>query len=121
MSLNVERIKNQVKKAIAIMPATINLKRVSKTDDSMGGYIENIIDVATFDGFIDDSNHSIYLDRMNEAGTVKRTRSIGLLAVCEGFEIKNDDYFESDGVKYKVTYPGRIVEGIYNADLEIIS
>lgn len=121
MSLNEERIKQQVKKAISIKPITINLKRIEKVDDGMNGYIEKETDIATFDVFIDDSNHSIYLDRMNEAGTVKRTRSITLLAVCEGFEIKDNDYFEAKGREYKVVYATTLVSDVYSCDLEVIS
>lgn len=121
MSLNEVRIKQQVKKAISIMPTNIALKRLDKIDDGMSGYIEQETNVATFDGFIDDSNHSIYIDRMNEAGTIKRTRSITLLAVCEGFEIKDNDYFEAKGRKYKVVYATTLVADVYNCDLEVIS
>lgn len=120
MSLNEARIKQQVKKSISIMPTNINLKRIEKVDDGMGGYIEKEIDVATFDVFVDDSNHSIYLDRMNEAGTITRTRSITLLAVCEGFEIKDNDYFEAKGRKHKVIYATTLVTDVYNCDLEVI-
>ncbi|MBE6067763.1 MAG: hypothetical protein E7211_08735 [Clostridium lundense] len=120
MSLNEARIKQKVKKSISIMPTNINLKRIEKIDDGMGGYIEQEIDVATFDGLIDDSNHSVYIDRMNEAGTIKRTRSITLLAVCEDFEIKDNDYFEAKGRKYKVAYATTLLADVYNCDLEVI-
>lgn len=122
MSLNVERIKQQVKKAIAIMPTTINLKRIEKIDDGMGGYIEKEepTNVGTFDGFIDDSKISNLIDKVNDAGTVKINRQITLIAVCEGFEIKDNDYFEAKGRKYKVVYATTLVEGVYNCDLEVI-
>lgn len=122
MSLNVERIKQQAKKAISIMPTTINLKRIEKIDDGMGGYIEKEepTNVGTFDGFIDDSNTSTLIDRTSDSGTVKINRSITLIAVCEDFEIKDNDYFEARGRKYKVVYATTLVEDVYNCDLEVI-
>lgn len=121
MSLNVERIKQKVKRAITIMPTEITLMRKTNIDDGMGGYIEGNPDtVATFQGFLDDSHKSVWLDIAKDSGTINRTRSIRLLAVCEGFEIKKGDYFEVKGLKYNVTYPGEIIEGVYNADLEVI-
>lgn len=129
MSLNITRLKKQVEKAISINPTVIELKRAEKIDDGMNGFNEIESDVATFNGFIDDSSHSIWQDRMNESGTVQRTRNITLLAVCDNFEIQKDDYFvvgadedfDIEGIKYKVIYPGKIVDGIYNADLEVVS
>lgn len=121
MSLNVEKIKQKVKRATAIKPTDIKLMRKTNIDDGMGGHIEGKPDtVATFQAFLDDSHKSVWLDITKDSGTINRTRSIRLLAVCEGFEIKKGDYFEVKGLKYSVTYPGEIVEGIYNTDLEVI-
>lgn len=119
MSLNVERIKAKVKKGIAIKPTHITLKRMEKVSNGMRGYTEKEITIAELDVFIDDSKHSIATN-VKEAGSIQRVRSLNMLVVAEGFEIKEGDYFEASNLKYRVTYPGEIISGVYNSDLEVV-
>lgn len=120
MSLNVERIKAKVKKVITIKPTHITLMRTEKVSNGMRGGAEKPVTVAELDIFLDDSKHNLLLDNVKESGTVKRTRGLYMLAVAEGFEIKEGDYFEASSLKYRVTYPGEILSGVYNSDLEVV-
>ncbi|MCY6372462.1 hypothetical protein [Clostridium ganghwense] len=119
MSLNIERIKQQVKRGIAIKPTHIKLIRKEKISNGMRGGKEKPVDVAELDVFIDDSKHSLS-GNLKESGKINRIRSLTMLAVAEGFEIKEGDYFIANEIKYRVTYPGMLVEGVYNSDLEVV-
>jgi len=118
--INVARIKQKVKRAIALKPTHIILMREVKTGNGMRGSKETPDIVAELDCFINDSKHSVWQPQVAESGTIQRIRALTLLAVCEGFEIKKDDYFIANGLKYKVTYPGMIISDVYNSDLEVV-
>lgn len=118
--INEERIKAKVKKGIAIKPSHIELKRLEKISNGMRGGSPKEVTVAELDVFIDDSKHSLVLEDTKESGSFKRTRGLSMLAVAEGIEIKEGDYFIANGVKYRVTYPGMIIKDVYNSDLEVI-
>lgn len=114
------RIKDKVKKAINLKPTHIKLMRPSSISNGMRGTKPSLDFVAEFDALLNDSRHSILQSQAAESGTVQRIRSLTLLAVCDGFEIKKGDCFTFNDLNYKVTYPGMIFTGLYNADLEVI-
>ncbi|AJD32418.1 hypothetical protein FDE98_02455 [Clostridium sporogenes] len=118
--MNEERIKLQAKKSISKNPTHIILMRNIKKSNGMRGGAEKPNKVAKLDIFLDDTKHNLILDNVKESGTVKRTRGISMFAVTEGIEIKEGDYFEANGYKYIVTYPGMIIKDVYNSDLEVI-
>ncbi|NFQ84179.1 hypothetical protein FDG04_02375 [Clostridium sporogenes] len=118
--INETRIKAQAKKNIAKRPTHIILMRKEFVSNGMHGGREKEIKVGELDIFLDDSKHNLILDNVKESGTVKRTRGISMFAVTEGIEIKEGDYFKTNGYKYRVTYPGMIIKDVYNADLEVI-
>lgn len=122
MSLNVTKIQQQVRRAISLRPTNITLKRNMSISDGMGGYILGPdTPVATFDIFLDDSKHSTLVDKLSDSGSVRKTRQLTLLAICEDFEILDLDTFEVNGRKYQVTYASQIVDKVFNCDLEVIS
>ncbi len=118
--INEARIKAQAKKNIAKRSTHIILMRYVKTSNGMRGSKEKPDKVVELDIFLDDTKHNLILDNVKEAGTAKRTRGISMFAVTEGIEIKEGDYFEANGYKYRVTYPGMIIKDVYNSDLEVI-
>ncbi len=118
--INETRIKEKVKKAIALKPTHIVLMRNKGESNGMRGNKNTSDKVAEFDAFLNDSKHTIWQPQIVESGSVQRIRSLTLLALCEGFEIKKDDYFTANGLNYKISYPGMIFAGLYNADLEVI-
>ncbi|WP_409068846.1 hypothetical protein ACFLKC_14020 [Clostridium caseinilyticum] len=119
--MNIDRIKLQAKRSIAKRPTHIILLRKEKVSNGMHGGREEEITVGEFDIFIDDTKHNLLLDNIKESGTVKRTRGISMFAVVdEDIEIKEGDYFITNGYKYRVTYPGMIIKDIYNSDLEVV-
>ncbi|AJE09490.1 hypothetical protein [Clostridium botulinum] len=119
--INEARIKAQAKKNISKRPTHINLMRKEKVSNGMHGGREKEITVGELDIFLDDTKHNLILDNVKESGTVKKTRGISMFAVVtEGIEIKEGDYFEANGYKYRVTYPGMIIKDVYNSDLEVV-
>ncbi|MDU5010691.1 hypothetical protein FDF69_07965 [Clostridium sporogenes] len=118
--MNEERRKLQAKKSISKNPTHIILMRNVKASNGMRGGTEKPDKVAELDIFLDDTKHNLILDNVKESGIVKRTRGISMFAVTEGIEIKEGDYFEANGYKYIVTYPGMIIKDVYNSDLEVI-
>ncbi|MBU3131592.1 hypothetical protein KPL40_03935 [Clostridium gasigenes] len=118
--INETRIKQQVKKAISIKPIHIKLMRNEKISNGMRGGSEKPALVKELDVFLDDSKHNLISETTKEAGSFKRTKGISMLAVVDDIEIKEGDYFEVKGSKYRVTYPGMIIRDVYNADLEVI-
>ncbi|AUM99591.1 hypothetical protein [Clostridium botulinum] len=118
--MNEEKIKLQAKRSISKRPTSIILMRNIKASNGMRGSTEMPNKVAELDIFLDDTKHNLILDNVKESGTVKRTRGISLFTVTEGIEIKEGDYFEANGYKYRVTYPGMIIKDVYNSDLEVI-
>lgn len=117
--INEARIKAKVKKAIAIKPTHIILNRLEKASNGMRGGKDIETKVAELDIFLDDSKHNLLLDNVKEAGSVKKTRGISMLAVVEGIDIREGDYFLVNGAKYRVTYPGMFIKDVYNSDLEV--
>ncbi|KGO14582.1 hypothetical protein AL714_17890 [Clostridium botulinum] len=118
--ININRIKMQAKRSIAQRPTHIILMRKEKVSNGMHGSREKEVKVAELDIFLDDTKHNLLLDNVKESGVVKRTRGISMFAVTEGIEIREGDYFEANGYKYRVTYPGMIIKDVYNSDLEVI-
>lgn len=118
--INEDRIKAKVKKAIALKPTHIILMRLISTSNGMRGGTPKPDKIAELDIFLDDTQHNLLLDSVKDGGAVKRTRGISMLVVVDNIEIKEGDFFELSGVKYKVSYPGMIIKDVYNADLEVI-
>ena len=46
------------------------------------------------------------------------TRSLTLLIVIDSLLV--GDFFILNGNKYEVTYPGELVQGVFNADIKIV-
>ncbi|WP_238884520.1 hypothetical protein [Clostridium sp. YIM B02551] len=123
--INLERVKGQVLKAISIKPTHISLMRNEVDSNGMRGGKKRADLVAKIDVFIDDSNHSNVggnnkiTGEGKEAGSIYSVKNISMLIVAEGFEVKVGDYFELNGLRYEVTYPGLIMGNIYESDLEV--
>ena len=117
--INEARIKLRVKKAIALKPTSIILMRNEKANNGMRGGKDSPITVAIIDGLLDDSSHNEVYKITTDAGVYQNISAIKFITVVEGFEIKTDDYFALNGIKYRVTYPGMIFPGLYNAELEV--
>ena len=118
--MNVELIQKQVKKAIAIKPTNILLKRIEKVSNGMNGWIETEVEVASLDIFFDDTNRNQLSISIKEPGITQNMRNFKMYAVTENFEIKSEDFFNLNGTKYKVSYPGEVVENVYISDLEMV-
>jgi hypothetical protein len=117
--INIERIKNQVQRAIDTLPVQINLKRLHVIDDGYGGKITSEINVATFNGFLEDNalNPAITI---NDAGTIQTMRNINLTAVInEGYTIETGDYFTVNGTKYIVQYISNQYNIFWLCNLEV--
>lgn len=118
--INVERIRKQVRKAIDALPTEIRLKRKEKIDDGYGGYIQQEVDVKTFNAFINFDSPSIVISN-NDSGNITKLKSITLLAVYDAtFEIRKDDYFISNGIKYRVKYPLNPYDIYWECELEVV-
>lgn len=122
MAVNAEKLRSQIAKAIAQLPQSIDLKRITRTGDDYN-YTETETDVATFDSFIDLSKSRTASDKTleSEAGLVKRTEGVKLLTVWESsFEIKPDDYFILGNMKYKVILPSNNYNIYWDVTLEVM-
>ncbi|MHC1681389.1 MAG: hypothetical protein AB6733_00250 [Clostridiaceae bacterium] len=117
--INEVRIKQRIKKAISLKPSSVTLMRNEKVSNGMRGGKDSPVTVATFDGLLDDSSHNKVYKVTTDAGVYQNIGAIKFITVVEGFEIQTDDYFTLNGVKYRVTYPGMIFPGLYNAELEV--
>lgn len=124
MRINEAKIKQQVKKAIAIKPTHIQLKRYEKQSNGMRGGTGQEVDVAELDVFLDHSKHSdsrsMGAKEVSESGELKKIKGIAMIAVTDGFEIKDDDFFIINGLTYKVNYNGLLVKDVYNSAIEVI-
>ena len=118
--INEARIKAKVIRAIAIKPTHITLMRKELVSNGMRGSTEKEVKLIELDIFFEDSKHNLLLDNIKEGGTVRKTRGISMLAVVEGIEIKEGDYFSIGDSKYRIIYPGLLIKDVYNADLEVI-
>ncbi|CAM3003008.1 hypothetical protein HAHI6034_10890 [Hathewaya histolytica] len=121
MKLNEKFIKNKVLQAIKIKPTYIVLMRKEKTSNGMRGGKEKKIKVAELDVFFDDFKRNNLFDTFRDSGHVKKVRSLGIICVTEGFQIKEKDYFSIDSQTYVVTYPGEVVKDVYIADIERVN
>ena len=120
--INVERIRQQVQKAIDALPSEIDLKRISKVDDGYGGDIESETDVKIFNAFIDfASNKPQIFINTNDSGTITSVKNITLLAAYDlTFIIDKDDYFTYKGIKYNVRYPINQFDIYWECELEVV-
>ncbi len=117
MIRNVGKIKAQAKKGISKKPTAIKLFRVVGGDDGMSE--PNEIPLGELDVLFKDNIRSLTFNS-SDNGISTRIRSLSILAVVDEFEIKSNDYFKIDGVKYKIVYPGEIIKGLYNSDIEVV-
>lgn len=123
--MNTDRIKAQIKKAIAKMPTSIKLMRYTKIDDGAGGYTlaTEPIEVKTFDALLDNSKQSSYNFLLADGGTVTRNKSPKLILVHdETFVVMTDDYFVVGGTTYKVVNPVNILhmDVYWECELEVV-
>jgi hypothetical protein len=119
--LNTTRIKLQVERAIKALPSNVELKRLDKVSDGLGGFIKNNTPslVATFEAFIDTSSSSLSIT-LKDAATIKTEKQISLLAVYSSdFEIKEGDFFMLNSKKYKVTSASSQYEIYWECTLEV--
>lgn len=115
--MNIEKIKLQVKKGISKKPTTIKLFRTVGEDDGMSEIAEILL--GELEVLFQDSKRSLALNT-NDSGISTKVRSLSILAVIEDFEIKSNDYFKVNEVKYRIIYPGEILKGIYSSDVEMV-
>ena len=125
--MNVERIKVQVKNAIKKQLTHIKIYRKTKSEDGMSApkeVIFGVLDttellVGETDVFFNDSTRAYITKSYSDSGVNSKVKSLSILAV-PGFEICEDDYFYIKEIKYRVTYPAQIIEGIFDCDIEAI-
>lgn len=106
MALNIERIRQQVRKAIQVAPFEICLKRQVFIEDEWGGKqrtdeVENaFVGTCLFDNSGDSSFNLI----QSEAGRRLEQNGPYLIMVYENdTQVKEGDYFEYGGSRYEVT------------------
>lgn len=117
--ININKIKLAAKKGISLKPTHITLKRYEITSNGMrGGKKEEVI-IGEYDVFIDDSKRNMNIN-INDPGNLTTFRSLKMIIVIEDNELLINDFFEVNSIKYRVTYPGELVPGVYEADLSII-
>ncbi len=123
MSINKDRLRSQINRAVEKLPTAVTLYRDDKVDQGRKNYEDVPEIVASFNAFIDTGSSSLTerrgLDR--DRGIVYRAKSISLLTVNNGvFSIKKDDYFYLDDIKHVISYP-RDQYGIYwECDVEVV-
>lgn len=120
--INVERLRQQVQKAINALPAEINLKRLMEIDDGYGGSTKDEVEVKTFNAFIDfASNKPSITINTSESGSITSVKNIILLAAYDTtFSIQKDDYFSYKGTNYKIRYPINQFDIYWECELEVI-
>ena len=124
-AINKVKIRNQISKAIEKLPTTIFLKRdiASGTEAS---YILYETDVATFDAFLDTSKsgkkQGVGTEDSLTASAVTKINGISLLTVADdSFDIKKDDYFMLNDIKYRIVYPNNNYGIYWDCDIEVVS
>lgn len=115
--IDVNEIKEAALEGIALKPTHITLERYERVSNGMKGSRKERVTIGEFDVFIDDSKRNINLNT-EEAGLSISTRSLTLLIVIDSLLV--GDFFILNGNKYEVTYPGELVQGVYNADIKIV-
>lgn len=114
--INELKIKQQVKKAIAVKPTNIALLRQEKSSNGMKGGTAKEVKIVELDVLIDDTEHSTLLATTE----IKRTRNMTMLAVTDNIEINTEDYFLLNSCKYRIVYVQNIVKDVYSCDLEMV-
>lgn len=107
--LNVNAIRNKVKKAIKVAPTDVTICRPNKVDDGCGGFIipedNPFNEITKSQGIFNNSNRSANTTVL-PGGIVTNFKPNTLLLVWEpGIEYKVGDFFMLNGVKYTVTNP----------------
>lgn len=123
MAINKSRIKAKVEQAISNLPTPIKLYRDIETPDGYDGYTKESSLVKEFNGFLDGSKSRLGVDsiKQDDFGRIEVVRKIMLLAVYdETFAIKVGDYFEIDGIKYKIFYPKNQYDIYWECDCVVI-
>lgn len=103
--LNVESIKRKISKAIDNAPTTVTFSRDIWEEDGVGGrqklYTENYYDIV---GLLDNSSGTSYNRYRADGGKRDNMVQATFYTVCnDNYTPQLDDYFELDGVKYKVS------------------
>lgn len=105
MALNVERIRNQVKKAIQVAPFELQMKRRVYKHDGRGGKIP-LETVDAFSGIclFDNSGDGAFSLTQSDAGREEKQSGPYLIVIYEyPNQILEGDYFEYNGSIYTVT------------------
>ena len=106
MALNIERIRNQVQKAIAVAPFQVAMKRIEYEDDGRGGRIRKDDPVDAFVGtcLFDNSGDGAFSLSQSDAGRSQEQGGPYLIVVHGGgAQIAEGDYFDYNGSRYEVT------------------
>lgn len=106
MALNIERIRNQVQKAIQVAPFEVTMKRIVFEDDGRGGVIRKDEPVDAFVGMclFDNSGDVSFSRYRYDGGQSEEQSGPYLIIVYENDDqIKEGDYFEHRGSRYEVT------------------
>ena len=129
MALNEARIKKQVKRAIAIKPTSIDIKRDNYISN---GYNSTIYDSTTtfktIDVFIDDVNtnkqNSFFLTENRDLKTFNRVFMYATVepevGECILNSIEINDYFFINDKKYVVLNNAQPVKDVYICEMEVL-
>lgn len=123
--INAVSIRSKIAQAIKAMPTIILLKRYTYTPDGLGGHTRSTqpVDVATFNGLLDNSSHSIVIGdtKISDAAIIAIGRAVKLYAVWnEDFTINKEDFFVVKNIKYTINNAVNIlnIDIYYECDLE---
>ena len=118
--INVERLRRQVKKAIDAVPIEIVLKRLEEVDDGYGGNKTSEVDVKTLNVMISFNKSSANIS-INDAGENLMLRNMELMSAYDPtYEIKQGDYFDYQGFRYKVTFPINNFNAFWKCSIEVV-
>lgn len=105
MALNIERIKNQVQKAIKVAPFSVTLKRQIYENDNWGGKVPlEVVDAFSGICLFDNSGDGAFSLTQSDAGREEQQAGPYLIVVYEKpNQILEEDYFEYGGSRFTVT------------------
>ena len=104
--LNIERIRNQVQKAIEVAPFEVSMLRIPTESDGRGGIIRKGDPEYAFCGIclFDNSGDGAFSLSQSEAGRSQEQSGPYLIIVYENDDqVRVGDYFEYGGSRYEVT------------------
>ncbi len=106
MALNIERVKEQVRKAIKVAPFSLQLKREVVKPDGRGGFIKTGEVKTVFNGecLFDNSGDSPFGLIRTEAGRAEKQDGPYMIIVCDdSTSIEIGDFFEFESSRFEVT------------------